>query len=189
MSTNRINHPERLFPADPAVRGIASELYESVRSLPIVSPHGHTDPAWFALDEQFPDAVELLIKPDHYLVRMLYSQGLSLESLGIEALDCSGAEADSRGIWRLFARNYHLFAGTPSRIWLDHVFNEVFGQDELLSEAMSISITSTNAWDCPSSDREHCSIASISRSWQPPNRPWIHWNITGRSGTATGQAG
>jgi glucuronate isomerase len=135
MSTNRINHPERLFPADPAVRGIASELYESVRSLPIVSPHGHTDPAWFALDEQFPDAVELLIKPDHYLVRMLYSQGLSLESLGIEALDCSGAEADSRGIWRLFARNYHLFAGTPSRIWLDHVFNEVFGQDELLSEA------------------------------------------------------
>jgi glucuronate isomerase len=123
-----------LFPADAALRGIASELYQSVRNLPIVSPHGHTDPAWFALDEQFPDAVELLIKPDHYLVRMLYSQGISMESLGIEPVDGSGAETDSRKIWRLFAQNYHLFAGTPSRIWLDHVFNEVFGLDVLLSD-------------------------------------------------------
>jgi glucuronate isomerase len=103
--------------------------------LPIVSPHGYTDPAWFALNEQFPDAVELLIKPDHYLVRMLYSQGISLESLGIAPLDGSGANTDSRQIWRLFAENFHLFAGTPSRIWLDHVFNEVFGLDELLNDA------------------------------------------------------
>lgn len=131
----RINHPERLFPADTTLRGIASELYESVRDLPIVSPHGHTDPAWFALDEQFPDAVELLIKPDHYLVRMLYSQGIALESLGIEPLDGGEAETDSRRIWRIFAENYHLFAGTPSRIWLDQVFNEVFALDTLLSDA------------------------------------------------------
>ena len=135
MTTNSINHDERLFPTDPALRGIASELYQSVRDLPIVSPHGHTDPAWFALDERFPGAVELLIKPDHYLVRMLYSQGVSLESLGIEPLDGSEAEADSNKIWRLFAQNYHLFAGTPSRIWLDHVFSEVFGLDTLLSDA------------------------------------------------------
>ena len=135
MTTNSINHDERLFPTDPAVRGIASELYQSICDLPIVSPHGHTDPAWFALDERFPDAVELLIKPDHYVVRMLYSQGISLESLGIEPLDGSEAEADSNKIWRLFAQNYHLFAGTPSRIWLDHVFNEVFGLDTLLSDA------------------------------------------------------
>jgi len=135
MSTTSINHPDRLFPAETALRGIASELYASVRDLPIVSPHGHTDPAWFALDERFPDAVGLLLKPDHYLVRMLYSQGISMESLGIEPLDGSGAETDSRKIWRLFAQNYHLFAGTPSSIWLDHVFNVVFGLDTLLSDA------------------------------------------------------
>ena len=132
MSTSSINHPERLFPADSTLRAIALELYESVRDLPIISPHGHTDPAWFALDEQFPDAVELLIKPDHYLCRMLYSQGIALESLGIAPLDGGTAETDARKIWRLFAGNYHLFAGTPSRIWLDHVFNEVFGLDTAL---------------------------------------------------------
>jgi len=135
MSTTQINHPERLFPVEPGIRAIAVELYESVRNLPIISPHGHTDPTWFALDKRFPDAVELLIKPDHYVVRMLYSQGISMESLGIATLDGSEIEADSRKIWRLFASNYHLFAGTPSRIWLDHVFNEVFGLDELLNEA------------------------------------------------------
>jgi glucuronate isomerase len=133
MPTPEINHPLRLFPADPTLRRIATELYETVRDLPIVSPHGHTDPSWFALDEQFPNAVDLLIKPDHYVVRMLYSQGISMESLGIAALDGSEVEEDARGIWRTFARNYHLFAGTPSRIWLDHVFGDVFGLTDLLS--------------------------------------------------------
>jgi glucuronate isomerase len=135
MTTVNINHPERLFPSDAKLRQITAELYESVRDLPIVSPHGHTDPAWFALDERFPDAVDLLLKPDHYVVRMLYSQGISMESLGIESVDGKGTETDARGIWRTFARNYHLFAGTPSRIWLDHVFGEVFGLSELLNEA------------------------------------------------------
>jgi glucuronate isomerase len=135
MSTSSINHPDRLFPADLAVRGIASDLYHAVRDLPIISPHGHTDPAWFALDERFPDAVELLIKPDHYLVRMLYSQGISLETLGIQPLDEGRAENDVRGIWQIFAQNYHLFAGTPSQLWLDHVFDEVFGLETPLSSA------------------------------------------------------
>ena len=135
MSTTRINHPERLFPTDSAVRGIAAGLYQTVRDLPIVSPHGHTDPAWFALDEQFPDAVELLVKPDHYVVRMLYSQGISLESLGIEPQDERMAETDSRSIWRIFAQNYHLFAGTPSRLWLDYVFNQVFDLELPLGDA------------------------------------------------------
>jgi glucuronate isomerase len=134
MSTTNINHPERLFPAATAARGVASELYESVRDLPIVSPHGHTDPAWFALKEQFQDAIELQIKPDHYLLLMLYSQGISMESLGIEPQGGGSAETDTRRIWRLFAKNYYLFAGTPSSIWLDHVFNEVFGLDTLLNE-------------------------------------------------------
>ena len=134
MSTVSINHPDRLFPAEPELRRIAIDLYESVCDLPIVSPHGHTDPSWFALNERFPNAVDLLIKPDHYVVRMLYSQGISMESLGIAPSDGKEAETDARKIWRTFARNYHLFAGTPSRIWLDHVFGEVFGLNDLLGE-------------------------------------------------------
>jgi glucuronate isomerase len=127
MSSTIINHPERLFPADPVVRGIASDLYQTVRDLPIVSPHGHTDPAWFALDERFSDAYDLLVKPDHYLVRMLYSQGFPMESLGIEPLDGRPTDTDSRSCWRIFAQNYHLFIGTPSQLWLNHAFDEVFG--------------------------------------------------------------
>jgi glucuronate isomerase len=118
-------HPDRLLPAEPAVRAIARELYASVKSLPIISPHGHTDPSWFAIDEPWANATELLLVPDHYLFRMLYSQGVSLAALGVP--DRSGATADSRESWRLLASNYYLFRATPSRIWLDHVFAEVFG--------------------------------------------------------------
>jgi glucuronate isomerase len=74
--------PDRLFPADPATRAIARELYNEIADLPIVSPHGHTDPAWFALNEPFTNATELLLAPDHYLLRMLYSQGVGLEAFG-----------------------------------------------------------------------------------------------------------
>jgi len=135
MSNACFNHPERLFPADPGIRKVATELYQSVRALPIVSPHGHTDPSWFALDEQFPDAHELLVKPDHYLVRMLYSQGIPLESLGIDRLDGEDTETDSRKCWQVFVQNYHLFAGTPSRLWLDYVFSEVFELQKPLETA------------------------------------------------------
>jgi glucuronate isomerase len=122
-------HPDRLFPADPRTRDIARALYAPVRSLPIVSPHGHTDPAWFAANEPFADPAELLIVPDHYVFRMLYSQGIPLEALGIPTVDGSPTESDPRRIWRLFADNYHLFRGTPSRLWLDWVFAEAFGLD------------------------------------------------------------
>lgn len=127
-------HPDRLFPANPSVRNIARDLYSTVSTLPIISPHGHTDPRWFACDEQFPNAVELLIKPDHYLVRMLYSQGIAMEALGIPTVNGSVSESDSRAIWRLFARHYYLFSGTPTRLWLNHVFGEVFGLDMALNE-------------------------------------------------------
>ena len=120
--------PDRLLPAEPQVRGFASELYASVKDLPIVSPHGHTDPRWFAANEPWSNATELLLSPDHYLFRMLYSQGVVLSDLGVP--DRSGeAAADPREAWRLFASNYYLFRGTPSRLWLDHVFAEVFGFD------------------------------------------------------------
>ncbi|MCP4047888.1 MAG: glucuronate isomerase [Gammaproteobacteria bacterium] len=134
MFTTTINHPERLFPSDPTTRGIASDLYQTIRDLPIVSPHGHTDPSWFALNECFPDAFELLVKPDHYLVRMLYSQGIAMESLGIERLDQGQTDSRSRRNWQIFARNYHLYTGTPSQLWLNQVFDEVFGLNVPLGE-------------------------------------------------------
>lgn len=115
-------HPDRLFPADPSVRGITRELYSGIKDLPIVSPHGHTDPEWWATDANFGNAAELLLHPDHYVFRMLYSQGVPLEALGI-----GNCEADPRESWRLFATRYHLFRGTPSRMWLDWVFAEAFG--------------------------------------------------------------
>src|SRR5581483_11335531 len=120
--------PDRLFPAEPRVRGLARELYAGVRELPIVSPHGYTDPRWFATNDPWRNATELLLAPDHYLFRMLYSQGVPLEGLGVA--DRSGVpKADPREAWRLFASHYYLFRGTPSRLWLDHVFAKVFGCD------------------------------------------------------------
>ena len=125
-------HEDRLFPSSPAERAIARELYQSVRDLPIISPHGHTDPAWFALNEPFADPSSLLIVPDHYVLRMLYSQGVPLEALGVKRVDGASHETDMRKVWRLFAESYFLFAGTPSRMWLDWVFHEVFGLREIL---------------------------------------------------------
>ena len=124
-------HDDRLFPVDSNVRAIARELYASVRSLPIVSPHGHTDPEWFARNEPFGNATELLLAPDHYLFRMLYSQGIDLDRLGVAARRGSSG-ADPREAWRLFASHFYLFRGTPSALWLNHVFTEVFGLDMAL---------------------------------------------------------
>ena len=129
-------HPDRLFPADPQVRSIARDLYGQVKNLPIISPHGHTDPRWFATDGAWTNATELLLAPDHYLYRMLYSQGVPLEDLGVP--DRSGvAKADPRDAWRFFASHYYSFRGTPSRIWLDHVFAELFGMDVSLDASTS----------------------------------------------------
>ena len=124
---------DRLFPADPAVRAIARRLYQHVRALPIISPHGHTDPAWFAQNDAFPDPATLLVVPDHYVFRMLYSQGVPLESLGVPRVDGGATEQDSRAIWRLLAQHWHLFRGTPSRQWLTHAFAETFGVHERLT--------------------------------------------------------
>ena len=120
-------HPDRLFPAEPAVRGLARELYAGIKDLPIVSPHGHTDPEWFAANANFGNAAELLLVPDHYVFRMLYSQGVALADLGVGRAQGAGPEFDPRAAWRLLAERYHLFRGTPSRMWLDWVFAEVFG--------------------------------------------------------------
>jgi glucuronate isomerase len=97
-------------------------LYSDVASLPLVCPHGHTDPRWFADDEPFEDPTSLLVTPDHYVTRMLYSQGVPLEAL----------RGDRREGWRTFAAHFHLFRATPSGAWLNHVFGEVFGLTERL---------------------------------------------------------
>ena len=125
-------HPDRLLPADPDMRNIARRLYAEVACLPVISPHGHTDPEWWATNAPFGNAAELLLHPDHYVFRMLYSQGVSLEALGI-----GNPQADPRESWRLFAERYALFRGTPSRMWLDWVFAEGFGIDVLLSDETS----------------------------------------------------
>lgn len=118
--------PDRLFPADPSTRSIARALYGEVAALPIVSPHGHTDPAWFATDAPWTDPTALLIAPDHYLYRMLYSQGVPLSALAVPNRG-GPSPADPREAWRLFASHYYLFRGTPSRLWLDQVFADLFG--------------------------------------------------------------
>lgn len=127
--------PDLLFPAEPSVRRIARELYGLVKSLPIVSPHGHTEPRWYALNEPFPDPAQLLIVPDHYVFRMLFSQGVRLEDLGVPVLDGAPVETDGRKIWRLFAENYFLFRGTPTRLWFDYVLSDLFGITEPLTAA------------------------------------------------------
>jgi glucuronate isomerase len=135
--------PDVLFPADPKVRALARELYGTVADLPIVSPHGHTDPRWYALNEPFPDPAKLLIVPDHYILRMLFSQGVALEELGVKRLDGGPVEDDGRRIWRRFAENYHLFRGTPTRLWIDSVLSSLFGVDVPLDAT-----TADRSYDC-----------------------------------------
>ncbi|SNT30863.1 glucuronate isomerase [Asanoa hainanensis] len=116
-----------LFPAEPGQRAIARELYGLARDLPLISPHGHVDPAVLADDEPFPDPARLIIVPDHYLTRMLLSQGIPPARLGVPSRTGEPSETDGRAIWRLFAEHWHLFRGTPSRLWLERTFETVFG--------------------------------------------------------------
>ena len=132
MTRPLVLNPARLFPADPATRLIARELYDGVKGMPIISPHGHTDPEWWATDANFGNAAELLLHPDHYVFRMLFSQGVPLDALGV-----GNSGADPRESWRLLAERWHLFRGTPSRMWLDWVFAEAFGLEVQLSAETS----------------------------------------------------
>ena len=122
--TNSI--PIGCFPPIPTTRAIARNLYKLVKDLPIISPHGHTDPKWFADNVPFADPASLLLTPDHYVFRMLYSQGIKLEDFGVARIDGGVTERDSRKIWRLFASHYYLFRGTPTRMWFDWVLSSVF---------------------------------------------------------------
>jgi len=118
--TDLVLHDDRCFDPDPAIRAAARALYEETRGLPIVSPHGHVEPRLLADNAPFPDPTALLVTPDHYVTRMLHSQGVALAS-------------DARKVWRDFAANYHLFLGTPTGYWLDHELHELFGVRTRLS--------------------------------------------------------
>ncbi len=129
-------HPDRLFSPEPHLRNLARELYGSVAGLPIVSPHGHVDPRLFAdPNAAFGSPADLFIIPDHYVTRMLYSQGIPLEKLGVPRADGGPVETDHRQIWRTFCAHFHLFRATPSGFWLRHELSEVFGVDETPSAA------------------------------------------------------
>lgn len=120
-------HGDRALPAEPGVREIARRLYERTRDLPLVCMHGHVDASLFAEDSPFADPASLLVKPDHYVTRMLASQGIGLDQLGVGDADGGKVEQDPRSVWRLFCSNWHLFRGTPSRYWLEHELVEILG--------------------------------------------------------------
>jgi len=117
---------DRLFPQNKVALGLSQDLYKSITELPIISPHGHCEPSWFSENKRFPDPAQLFVVPDHYIFRMLVSQGVSLRELGINPIDDSDFEKDPRRIWKKFCENYYLFRGTPTAMWLDYSFEKVF---------------------------------------------------------------
>jgi len=125
-------HEDRFFDPEPSVRRVARALYDETRALPIISPHGHVDARLLAQNTPFPDPASLIVTPDHYILRMLYAHGVSLESLGVPTRIDAVVETDPRAIWQRFAGRYNLFLATPTGAWLDHELHEVFGVRERL---------------------------------------------------------
>jgi glucuronate isomerase len=133
-------HEDRFFDPDPAIRRAARILYEETRGLPLICPHGHVDPALLADNAPLPEPTALLVTPDHYIYRMLYSRGVPMEALGIPARDGTAIERDPRKVWQTFAEHYYLFRGTPTGVWLDHELHEVFGVRQRLNAGTAPSI-------------------------------------------------
>jgi glucuronate isomerase len=121
--------PDRALPFAPEQRSIAREIYAEIKDLPLICMHGHVEPEVLADDSPFADPAQLLIVPDHYVFRMLASQGIEPARLGVPRIDGDPVETDSRKIWRTFCENWKLFRGTPSRYWLEHELVQVFGVD------------------------------------------------------------
>lgn len=136
MSEQQLLSADRFFSSEASQRSVARELYASIAGLPIVSPHGHVDPSLLANENAtFGSPADLLIIPDHYVFRMLYSQGVPLKALGIPRRDGGSVEKDHRKIWQTFADHFYLFRGTPSGVWLAHELYEVFGVTQKLNSA------------------------------------------------------
>lgn len=126
--------PDRYFDPSSTIRHTARELYETVATLPLICPHGHVDPRLLA-DEtaSFGTPTDLFIIPDHYVFRLLYSQGISLESVGIPPLDGGAYETDHRKIWQVFADHFYLFRGTPTGMWINDELLTIFGVTQPLN--------------------------------------------------------
>jgi glucuronate isomerase len=137
--------PDRALPFPAEQRAVAREVYDAVKDLPLISMHGHVEPEVFAEDRPFADPAQLLIVPDHYVFRMLASQGVEPARLGVPRRDGGPTEADSRTIWRTFCAHWKLYRGTPSRYWLEHELVEVFGVDQVPSAETADAIYDTIA--------------------------------------------
>lgn len=127
MPESLVLHEDRFFDPDPAIRRAARSLYEETRDLPLVCPHGHVDASLLAENAPFPEPTELIITPDHYIFRMLYSRGIPMETLGVPQCDGWRDRQDPRQIWQVFGEQYYLFRGTPTGVWIDHELHELFG--------------------------------------------------------------
>ena len=128
---------DRLFPREPSTRTLARQLFEKVENIPIISPHGHTEARWFSENLAFDNPTDLFVTPDHYVYRMLISQGISLDEIGLKIDGSVNDEKSNKAIWNIFAANYHLFQGTPTRLWLNYVFQNLFGLKMLLNSQTS----------------------------------------------------
>jgi glucuronate isomerase len=127
---------ERFFTPEPTQRRMAYELYLRVKNLPLICPHGHVDPQLLAAPSyDWGSPVDLLLIPDHYIFRMLYSHGIPLESLGIPHSDGTPVEQDHRKIWQTLCDHWYLFRGTPSSIWLRDELRDIFGIEEKMTSA------------------------------------------------------
>ena len=133
-------HDDRYFSANPIERKIAKHLYEMVKDLPLICPHGHVDARLFSDNAAFSYPTELLVIPDHYIFRMLYSQGIPLESLGVPRIDGGRSESDHRKIWQIFGENFYLFQGTPTGMWLKHEMRDVLGISKRLTGLTALDI-------------------------------------------------
>ena len=136
-------HPDRLLPADPAMRGVARGLYQAVRDLPIISPHGHVPAQWLADDVPFGDPTSLLITPDHYVTRLLHARGVPLTELGVGSSDLTPEE--QRNAFRLLCRHWDVYRGTPVKVWFEAELVEVFGIDVVPSAETADEIYDTIA--------------------------------------------
>jgi glucuronate isomerase len=127
-------HPQRLLPPEPVLREVAYDLYQQVAELPLISPHGHVDAAVLAEDKPYPGPVELLVRPDHYVLRLLHAHGVPFADLGFQARGETGPVAGPREVWRQLCRHWPVFRGTAMRLWLEDELASLFGIVEPLTE-------------------------------------------------------
>lgn len=122
-------HPDRLLPVDPHTRALARQLYDVIKDAPIISPHGHVPVSWIADDLAFSDPATLLLSPDHYINRIMHSQGVDLADLGVPPGRDDFGPDQAREAWRTFCSHWYLYRGTPMKYWMESQLVDIFGID------------------------------------------------------------